>query len=110
MRMGQVKGGRRDGRDGNLRAFGSLSLRISRQTGRKARRENRRAQSRPEIDQRPDMILMGVRDDNAQEISAPSSMKDRSGRMRSTPGSSSPAKLTPQSTSIHFFRPSGPKP
>ena len=82
--------------------------------GEQARGETRRidraAQPGPQRRDGADVILVGVGDDQSEQIGACFSMKDRSGRIRSTPGISDPAKATPQSTRIHLRFFAGPNP
>ena len=60
------------------------------------------AELRPQMDQRAEMILMRVGEDDAEETLRSASMKRVSGMTRSMPGRSSPAKETPQSTISHW--------
>ena len=72
------------------------------QAGGKARRIDRAAETRPQRRDGADMVLMRMGDDEAEQILAILLDEGGSGRIRSTPGMSGPAKATPQSTMIYL--------
>ncbi len=55
---------------GNLRAPGSWKRRISRRLAGELRRVDRRLQPRPQVHQRADVVLVGMGDDDAEQVRA----------------------------------------
>ena len=76
-----------------------------------ARRVDRRPQARPQLDERADMVLVRVGDEDAEQVLA-LVLDEAQVRIDEIDAGqvSSPAKPMPQSTRIHCRRSAGPKP
>ena len=95
---------------GTFGAPGSARRRVS-SSRREARRVDRRPQARPQLDERADMVLVRVGDDDAEQVLALLLDEAQIGQDEVDARQiSSPAKPTPQSTRIHLRCPRGPKP